>query len=92
MKALSHVIPNALRILLRDAPLSAGKVDFAWGMAVGPALQRVTRVRLEQKILIVETDSPQWSREVMRASPLILRRLQEFLGADTVDRIEVRRA
>jgi hypothetical protein len=42
-------------------------------------------------VLIVETTSPQWSREVMRSSPVILKRLQTLLG-DVVDRIEVRRA
>jgi hypothetical protein len=29
---------------------------------------------------------------VMRSSPVILKRLQMLLGADTVERIEVRRA
>jgi hypothetical protein len=92
MRALSHVIPSALVTLLRDAPLSHGKVGFAWRFAVGPAVERATQVRLDQRVLIVETTSPQWSREIMRSSPVILKRLQEFLGADTVERIEVRRA
>jgi hypothetical protein len=43
-------------------------------------------------VLLVETASPQWSREVMRSSPVILKRLRAFLGANTVERIEVRRA
>jgi predicted nucleic acid-binding Zn ribbon protein len=77
---------------LRDAPLSDGKVGFAWRAAVGPALERVTKVKLEQKVMIVETTSLQWSREVRRSSPVILTRLQALLGADAVDRIEVRRA
>jgi predicted nucleic acid-binding Zn ribbon protein len=92
MNPLSHIIPGALLTVLRDAPISQGKVGFAWRVAVGPALQRATEVRLEERVLIVETSSPQWSREVMRSSPVILRRLQELLGADVVERIEVRRA
>jgi predicted nucleic acid-binding Zn ribbon protein len=92
MKALSHIIPSALLTLLRDAPLSSGKVGFAWRAAVGPAVERATHVRLDQCVLIVETSSPQWSREIMRSSPVILQRLQDFLGADSVERIEVRRA
>jgi hypothetical protein len=92
MRAISHVIPSALLTLLRDAPLSNGKVGFAWRAAVGPAVERATQVKLEQRVLIVETSSPQWSREIMRSSPVILKRLQEFLGADAVERIEVRRA
>lgn len=78
--------------ILRTAPLSDGKVSFAWRAAVGPALERVTAVKLVQRMLIVETASPQWSHEIMRSSPLILRRLQNLLGADVVEKIEVRRA
>ena len=92
MRALAHVIPSALVMLLRDTPLSSGKVGFAWRFAVGPAAERATHVKLEQRVLIVETNSPQWSREIMRSSPVILTRLQDFLGADAIERIEVRRA
>ena len=92
MRPLSHAIPAALTEILRAAPLSDGKVAFAWRSAVGPALERVTKVKLEQRVLVVETASPQWSREVMRSSPIILNRLQTFLGASAVEKIEVRRA
>ena len=92
MKPLTHALPGALMELLRDTPLSDGKVTFAWNAAVGPAIERVTAVKLERKVLLVETTSAQWSREVMRSSPVILKRLQSLLGADTVERIEVRRA
>ena len=92
MRPLSHVVPSALLHLLRDAPLSNGKVGFAWRAAVGPAVDRATRVRLDARILLVEASTAQWSREVKRSSPLILKRLQDFLGADAVERIEVRRA
>jgi hypothetical protein len=92
MRPLQHAIPGALLTLLRDAPVSEGKVGFAWRLAVGPALQRATHVKLEGNVLLVDTTNAQWSREVMRSSPVILRRLQELLGADTVARIEVRRA
>lgn len=92
MRALSHVIPSALLQLLRDAPLSNGKVGFAWRTAVGPAVDRATRVKLDGRVLIVETTSSQWTREISRSSAVILQRMQGFLGADTVERIEVRRA
>jgi predicted nucleic acid-binding Zn ribbon protein len=92
MRPLAHIVPGALLHLLRDAPLSNGKVGFAWRAAVGPALERATNVRLEGHVLLVETTSAQWSREVMRSSPIILKRLQELLGAETVERIKVRRA
>ncbi len=92
MRPLTHAIPGALIHLLRDAPLSNGKVGFAWRAAVGPALDRVTSVRLEGTVLLVDAASREWAREVMRSSPVILKRLREFLGADSVERIEVRRA
>ena len=92
MLPLTHGMPGALIELLRGSPLSDGKVTFAWTAAVGPAIERVTHVKLERKVLLVETASAQWSREVMRSSPLILTRLQSLLGADAVERIEVRRA
>jgi hypothetical protein len=92
MRPLTHALPGALALLLRETPLSDGKVDFAWRAAVGPALERATKVKLERKLLIVETASLQWSREVTRSSPVILQRLQTLLGPEVVDRIEVRRA
>jgi predicted nucleic acid-binding Zn ribbon protein len=76
--------------LLRGSPLSAGKVDFAWTTAVGLTVQRATHVRLEGSVLLVDTTSGQWAREVMRSSPVILRRLQTLLGTDAVTAIQVR--
>jgi predicted nucleic acid-binding Zn ribbon protein len=90
MLALKHAMPRAVAELMRSAPLSPGKVDFAWRMAVGPSVQRATAVRLEQGVLIVETASAQWSAEVRRSTSVILARLQTFLGDDTVTRVEVR--
>jgi predicted house-cleaning NTP pyrophosphatase (Maf/HAM1 superfamily) len=76
--------------LLRGAPLSDGKVTFAWNAAVGPALERVTTVKLERGVLIIDAASAQWSREIQRSSPVILARLQSLLGKDTVSSIIVR--
>jgi hypothetical protein len=90
MKRLTHAIPGALVELLRGAALSDGKVTFAWNAAVGPALERVTTVKLERRILIVEAASAQWSREIQRSSGVILARLQSLLGKDTVLKLEVR--
>ena len=92
MRPLHDGMPGALIELLRGSPLSDGKVTFAWNAAVGPAIERVTHVKLEQRVLLVETPSAQWSKEVMRSSPVILKRLQSLLGVDVVKRIEVRRA
>jgi hypothetical protein len=90
MRPISHIVPAALTELLRTAPLSDGKVTFAWKAAVGPALERATAVKLEAGTLIVETAGPQWTREVRRASGVILTRIKTLLGDSTVERIEIR--
>ena len=90
MRPISHVVPAALMELLRTAPLSDGKVTFAWKTTVGPALERATAVRLVARTLIVETNGPQWTREIERSSGVILTRLKTLLGDETVQKLEVR--
>lgn len=90
MGPLQHLIPGAVLEILRSAPLSDGKVTFAWHAVVGPALGRATAVKLERGTLIVETTSAQWSREVQRSHGMILSRLQPFLGAEAVTHIITR--
>jgi len=92
MKPLVHAVPGALAEILRTTPMSHAKVDFAWKAAVGAAMQRVTSVRLENKLLLVEAASDPWAREVSRSARVILIRLQALLGEEAVTRIEVRRA
>jgi len=90
MRSISLIVPAALRELLRTAPLSDGKVTFAWKAAVGPALERATDVKLEAGTLIVETAGPQWTRELKRSNGIILARIKTLLGEGTVQRIEIR--
>ena len=90
MRPIIHAVPGALVELLRGTPLSPGKVGFAWRAAVGPAVDRVTSVRLDGRVLVVEASGSQWAREVTRSADLILTRLQTFLGKDIVTSIIVR--
>ena len=90
MHSLSHVMPAAVVELLRTSGLSKGKVSFAWKVSVGPALERVTKVKLDGSVLIVDAAGAAWAREIRRSSPIILQRMQELLGAETVTRLEVR--
>jgi predicted nucleic acid-binding Zn ribbon protein len=90
MRPLTHAMPGALMYLLRETPLSDGKVDFAWDAAVGPALARATHVKLEGGVLIVEAASTQWALEVKRSTPVILGRLQALLGSGVVTSVSVR--
>jgi len=90
MRPLNQALPGALAELLRAAPLSAGKVGFAWRTAVGPAMERVTSVRLDGRVLMVDAASAQWAREVGRSSGIIVARLQTLLGPDAVERLEIK--
>ena len=90
MRPIQQALPGALAEIMRAAPLSAGKGDFAWRAAVGSAVERVTAVRLEGRVLLVEATSTAWDREVIRSSPVILARLQTLLGKETVAAITVR--
>jgi predicted nucleic acid-binding Zn ribbon protein len=90
VRPIQQALPGALAEIMRAAPLSAGKVDFAWRAAVGSAVERVTAVRLEGRVLLVEATSTAWAREVIRSSPVILARLQTLLGKETVAAITVR--
>jgi hypothetical protein len=90
MKPLHQALPGALIALLRPAPLSPGKVQFAWNMAVGPAVQRATSIKLDHTQLLVEVSSVTWAKEVMRSSSVILSRLQALLGDDVVSQVIVR--
>jgi hypothetical protein len=90
VRPIADAVPAALIELLSAAPLSDGKVTFAWRTAVGPAVERATTVKLDRGVLIVETASAQWAREVSRSTSIILTRLHGLLGAATVSRIEVR--
>ena len=91
MRPLTHGLPGALATLLNGVPISNGMVDFAWTVAVGAAVQRVTSVRLEQRVLIVEVPDQNWDREIARSKPVILARLQTLLGRDAVTEIQIRK-
>jgi predicted nucleic acid-binding Zn ribbon protein len=75
--------------LLAGAPITAGKVGFAWGIAVGPAVARVSAVRLDGDVLIVEATSEQWVTEIKRSRTVILSRMQTLVG-QPIGRLEVR--
>jgi hypothetical protein len=90
VRPIQQAMPGALVELLRDAPLSPGKVTFAWRAAVGPAFDKVTSVRLEHGVLIVDAETRAWAYEVGRSKPIVLSRLQTLLGKTVVTDITVR--
>ena len=83
MQALQSFAPAVLAEIIRRQP-RPGAHDFAWSVAVGPALARVTTVELRNRNMIVCARDVQWARELERARDTILPRLQMLLGRDTV--------
>lgn len=83
-------MPDALAEILRKAPLSEEKVAFAWRSAVGPAVDKATRIELRDHVLHVQVREKAWQREVERSAALIRSRLDALLGDDVVRYIDVR--
>jgi hypothetical protein len=83
------VLPAALAVVLRKAPLTDEKVSFVWRTAVGPAVDRVTTIELRNGVLHVRAKDAAWQREVKRSSALIRTRLNALLGEAVVRSIAV---
>jgi hypothetical protein len=84
VQAFQSFAPAVLAEIIRRQPASQARTDFAWTVAVGPALARVTTVELRNNNMIVCARDAQWARELERARDTILPRLQLLLGRDTV--------
>lgn len=91
MKPVGQLVPRAIEMLLREGPLSPGKVEFAWKVAVGPSMDRVTAVKFSEGVLLVDAKTPAWAREITRSSAVIHSRLQALLGDGVVHQIVVRK-
>ena len=90
MISLQQAMPAVIAALLKRGPISEGKIEMAWNLAVGVALARVTTVRLiRDGLLQVTAADERWVRELRRSASTIVARLKALLGADVVTRIEV---
>ena len=90
MEAVHTLVPRAIAELCRTGPLSQGKLEIAWRVAVGEALCRVTKVRLQADgSIAVEASDIRWKKEVQRSSSLIARRLKDLLGEAGMPRLTV---
>ncbi len=91
MDAIQTVVPRALAELFRQGPLSQGKLEVAWRVAVGDALCRVSSVRLQPDATVdVHPMDQRWQKELRRSSSIILTRLNTLLGAGAVARLVVK--
>jgi predicted nucleic acid-binding Zn ribbon protein len=90
MEPLHQTIPDAVARLVRNAPLSAEKVTFAWRASVGSAMARASAVRLSSDgVVEVMCDDDHWRREIRRSLPLIKERLLALLGAEVVKQLKL---
>ena len=92
MESIQPLIPAVVARAVRPAPLTPEKVVFAWRLAVGAALARVTRVRLTaDHALEVEVDDARWCEEIERSGDIVLARVQAVLGAEHAGRLLIRK-
>lgn len=85
----SDFATSVLAEMLAKQPMTAGKLQFAWRAAVGPALARAATLEWREGRVVVHMSSPEWTREIKRSKPMILERLRMLLGQDAVKRLEV---
>lgn len=89
MLPVQGIAASVVADIIRRQPPSPAKTTFAWSVAVGPALARVTTVELRNDNLIVMARDARWQRELERARHTILARVQLLLGKDTVKGLHI---
>jgi hypothetical protein len=86
----NKVMPSVLAEVIRKAPLTDEKVAFAWRLAVGPAVDKATTIRLAPNgTLYVKADAPAWNDAIGKSLGLIRSRLAHYLGESAVTRIDL---
>ncbi len=84
-------MPAVVAAILRKAPMSDEKVSLAWRLAVGPAIAKVTTVRLvADGTLHIKAESQAWIDAVRKSTSLIHLRMGDLLGEQLVKRLEFR--
>ena len=91
MHSIQTFAGGVLAAVVRRQPPSPARTTFAWQLAVGSALARVTSVEMEGTVLRVRSTDERWLKEIDRARAIILPKVQHLLGQETVTRIAIRR-
>jgi predicted nucleic acid-binding Zn ribbon protein len=81
---------GVLAEIVRRQPASKERTNFAWQLAVGPAIARATTVELNDGVLTVRALDGRWIHEIERARDSVTKKMQQILGADQVIRIATR--
>ncbi|MEU3849202.1 DciA family protein [Streptomyces sp. NPDC029554] len=75
-----------------EAPAAVGGVMGRWPQIVGEKLAdhcTPQRYDEDERVLVVQCESPAWATEVRRLAPVLVARLNEDLGHGTVRQIKV---
>lgn len=92
MVPLQSFSSGVIAEIVRRQPASKERTNFAWQLAVGPALARATTVELTDGVLTVRAVDRRWIQEIDRAKLNVMLRMQNILGSDQVTRIVTRAA
>ncbi len=90
MIPLQSFSSGVLAELVRRQPASKDRTNFAWQLAVGQALARVTTVELKDNVLSVRAVDRRWIKEIERARDNVRQKMQYLLGAEQVLEIVTR--
>lgn len=90
MIPLQNFSASVIAEIVRRQPASKERTGFAWQLAVGQALARVTTVQLANGVLSVRAIDPRWLLEIDRAREPVLQKMQHLLGREQVARIVTR--
>ncbi|HXW04652.1 MAG TPA: DciA family protein [Vicinamibacterales bacterium] len=89
MLPLQSFSSSVLVEVIRRQPPSLARTALAWQLAVGATLGRVTSVEQAGRTLVVRSTDPRWTVEIERAREVILRRLRQLLGPDSIAEIRL---
>ena len=90
MESLNGAAQAVLRHLLEEQPTTPAKIAFAWKMVAGAAIARATEITMRAEgAVVIRARDDAWRRAVRQAKPLLLRRMQDLLGAGAIRRLDV---
>jgi len=89
MVPVQSILSTTLVEIVRRQPASKERDAFAWQLAVGPALARVTTVQLVDGVLSVRAVDRRWMLEIERARGAVLQKMQHLLGPGQVTRLTI---
>ena len=90
MRPIQAFSGNVLAEIVQRQPSSPARTAFAWQLVVGSTLARMTSVEMKGTTLQITAKDERWLKEIDRARPAILPKLQQLLGADVITKISTR--